>query len=70
MLVMSRRVGEEIVIDQNIVLRVIAVKRNRITIGVTAPLDVKIKRAELLLEVLAPPTTEVVADQPALLAPT
>ena len=47
MLVLSRKVGEKLVIDGNITVEVVKVQGNRITIGINAPADVKILRGEL-----------------------
>jgi carbon storage regulator len=48
MLVLSRRPGEQIQIGGNITLMVLEVRANRIRIGINAPRDVAIARAELL----------------------
>jgi carbon storage regulator len=47
MLVLSRKVGEKLVIDGNITVRVVRIQGNRITLGIEAPSDVKILRGEL-----------------------
>lgn len=47
MLVLSRKVGEKLVIDGNITLEVVRIQGNRITLGLVAPRDVKILRSEL-----------------------
>ena len=47
MLLLSRKNAQQIVIGSDIVLTVVAVKGNRVTIGVEAPQDVKIRRSEL-----------------------
>ena len=47
MLVLSRKVGEKLVIDGNITVEVVRIQGNRITLGVVAPVDVKILRSEL-----------------------
>lgn len=47
MLVLSRRVGEEIIINDNIRVTVVAVKGDRIRLGVEAPRDVAVDRAEV-----------------------
>jgi carbon storage regulator len=48
MLVLTRRVGEEIVIAGNIRLKVVAVKGQRVRVGITAPPSVPVSRLELL----------------------
>jgi carbon storage regulator len=47
MLVLTRTVGEQIVIDGNIIVTVIAVDGNKIRLGFQAPKSVRIDRAEI-----------------------
>lgn len=47
MLVLSRKVGERIVIDGNISVVINRVAGNRITLGIDAPKDVRVVRGEL-----------------------
>lgn len=47
MLVLSRRVGEEIIIDDNIRVTVVAVKGDRVRLGIVAPRDVSVDRSEV-----------------------
>lgn len=47
MLVLSRKVGEKLVIDGNITVEVVKIQGNRISLGISAPSDVKILRGEL-----------------------
>ncbi|MBS0208176.1 MAG: carbon storage regulator [Planctomycetes bacterium] len=47
MLVLSRRIGEEIVIDGSIVITVLGSGRERVRIGLTAPRSVRIDRKEI-----------------------
>ena len=46
MLVLSRRKGEEVVIGNSIIVTVVRVKGNRVQLGIQAPPDVRIRRAE------------------------
>jgi carbon storage regulator len=48
MLVLSRRIGERIIIDNEIVLEVLEIKGNRIQLGIQAPPGSSILREELL----------------------
>jgi carbon storage regulator len=48
MLVLSRKVGEEIVIGDNIRVRVLSIMGNQIRLGFVAPREVSITREELL----------------------
>ena len=47
MLVLSRRLGEEIVIDGDIHITVVAVKGNQVRLGITAPPLVTVDRQEV-----------------------
>jgi len=51
MLVLSRKIGEKLVIGDNITVVVSRVAGNRVTLGIEAPSDVRIVRGELHLEV-------------------
>ena len=48
MLVLSRKIGEEIVIGNNIKLRVLSVHGNQVRLGFEAPRSVSIHRQELV----------------------
>lgn len=48
MLVLSRRVGEKIIIGDTITITVLEVRRGQVKIGVEAPRSVLIYRAELV----------------------
>lgn len=48
MLVLTRKAGERIVIDDNIIVEVLEVQGNRVRIGIQAPQGVTILRQELL----------------------
>jgi carbon storage regulator len=47
MLVLSRKLGEKIVIGDNIVITVVKIDRNQIRIGIEAPSDISIYREEI-----------------------
>lgn len=49
MLVLTRKAGERIVIDDSIVVEVLEVQGNRVRIGIQAPQGVTILRQELLI---------------------
>jgi carbon storage regulator len=51
MLVLSRKIGERLVIGENITVVVSRVAGNRVTLGIEAPNDVRIVRGELSFEV-------------------
>jgi carbon storage regulator len=48
MLVLTRRIGEEIVIADDIHVSVLSIKGKQIRIGITAPRSVPVARRELL----------------------
>jgi carbon storage regulator len=50
MLVLSRKIGEKLVIGDNITVVVSRVAGNRVTLGIEAPSDVRIVRGELHLD--------------------
>lgn len=50
MLVLTRKIGERIVIDNQIVLEVLQVKGQRVRLGIEAPAGAVILRQELLLK--------------------
>ena len=47
MLVLSRRIGEQIVIDGNISVTVVEIKGSQVRLGVTAPKSVRVDRQEV-----------------------
>jgi carbon storage regulator len=65
MLVLSRKLGEKIYINDNICITVVDIDRGKIRLGIEAPRDVPIFRQELLGE---KPDAPVVPDKPALAA--
>ena len=47
MLVLSRKLGEKIVIGDNILVTVVKIDRNQIRIGIEAPSDIAVYREEI-----------------------
>jgi carbon storage regulator len=47
MLVLSRKPGEAVIIGDHIRLTVLAIRGNQVRLGITAPPDLSIQRAEL-----------------------
>jgi carbon storage regulator len=47
MLVLSRRVGEKVIIDGCITVEVLAVEGSKVRVGITAPPSVRIDREEV-----------------------
>jgi carbon storage regulator len=48
MLVLSRKLGEKIVIGENIIVTVVKIDRNQIRIGIEAPHDIPVYREEIV----------------------
>ncbi|HKV96317.1 MAG TPA: carbon storage regulator CsrA [Gammaproteobacteria bacterium] len=47
MLILTRRVGETIMIGDNVTITVLGVKGNQVRIGVNAPKDIAVHREEI-----------------------
>lgn len=47
MLVLGRKIGDRIIINQNITVEVVAIVGNQVRLGIVAPEEVRILRAEL-----------------------
>ena len=47
MLILTRRVGESLMIGDNVTVTVLGVKGNQVRIGVNAPRDVAVHREEI-----------------------
>ncbi len=57
MLVLSRKLGEKIVIGDNIVVTVVKIDRNQIRLGIEAPHEVSVYREEIAPTRLGKPIT-------------
>ncbi len=51
MLILTRKLGESIIIDENIQISVIEINKNNIKIGVNAPKELTIYREEVFLKI-------------------
>ncbi len=47
MLILTRRVGETLVIGDSVTVTVLGVKGNQVRVGITAPKDVSVHREEI-----------------------
>ena len=52
MLILTRRVGEKLIIGENVTVTVLGVKGNQIRIGIDAPRDVQVNREEVYQRIL------------------
>lgn len=65
MLVLSRKLGESIVIDEDIVVTVIEVRGNRVRLGIQAPGEMHIHRSEVWAAIQEEQKTDTDRLQPA-----
>lgn len=68
MLVLSRKVGDKLVIDGNITVEVVKISGNRISLGIVAPSNVKILRGELTEPKAFSQTIEMIVEDGMLVA--
>lgn len=54
MLILTRRVGETIIIDKDIRITVLAAKGNQLRLGIDAPADVEVHREEIFQRIYGP----------------
>lgn len=59
MLVLSRKLGEKIVIGDNIVVTVVKIDRNQIRLGIEAPHEVPVYREEIAPQAAGRPVKEI-----------
>lgn len=60
MLVLSRKPGEEICIDERISVTVVSVQGGRVRLGIAAPADIRVLRKELIAKLLP----DIAANEP------
>ena len=51
MLVVSRKIGEELKVGDNIIVKIIDIDKNQVKVGIDAPRNVTILRMELVKEI-------------------
>lgn len=47
MLVLSRRDGEQIVVGDDVIIKVLAIARGRVRVGIEAPRNIQVRRSEI-----------------------
>ncbi len=52
MLILSRKLDEKVVIGDNIIITIVSVSGETVKLGIEAPLDVKVYRAEVYEEIM------------------
>ncbi len=63
MLILTRRVGETLMIGEQVAVTVLGVKGNQVRVGINAPRDVVVHREEIFLRAQQPEDAEAAADQ-------
>jgi carbon storage regulator len=63
MLVLSRRVGERLLIGDNIVITIIEVRSDGVRVGIDAPREISVNRAEVIEAVTAANVEATTADE-------
>lgn len=62
MLILTRRIGETIIIDDDIQVTVLAVKGNQVRLGIEAPNHIAVHREEIYQRLLQENTEEIAKD--------
>ncbi len=58
MLILARRIGEKIIIDDNVTIAMLGVKGNQVRIGIDAPREIQVHREEIYQRILKERATD------------
>ncbi len=64
MLILTRRVGETVMIGDDVTITVLGVKGNQVRVGINAPKTVAVHREEIYERIKREQQSEEVAEQP------
>ncbi|EMA4783677.1 carbon storage regulator CsrA [Providencia alcalifaciens] len=62
MLILTRRINEEVMIGDDIKIRILGVKGNQVRIGIAAPENVSVHREEIYQRILAEKSNTTASD--------
>jgi carbon storage regulator len=63
MLILTRRVGETLVVGDNVTVTVLGVKGNQVRIGVNAPRDISVHREEIYQRIRKEKDNSIITDK-------